>query len=178
MSCAQATLAARISGDHTALMYAALSGRTAEVKALLAKGADVNARDYEGRTALMFAAVNLHGDTVNTLLDHGAEVNTRATDGGTALILAVCGGATDIVQSLLNRGADLDGKFAMTNRTALVIATERGYTQIVELLKSNQGHQPPLTQPGSDLFPPALPIASLARALGQSYLMRSEFNEG
>jgi uncharacterized protein len=133
MSCAQAMLLARASEDHTALMYAALSGRTSEVKALLDQGAEVNATDLEGRTALMFAAVNLHSTTVSELLEHGADVNARASDGGTALMLAVCGGATDIVQSLLERGADVSAKFTMTSRTAMVIATEHGYTKIVNL---------------------------------------------
>lgn len=133
MSSAQATQLARASEDHTALMYAALSGQTADVAALLADGADVNANDREGRTALMFAAVNLHSATVSALLDHGADVNARANDGGTALMLAVCGGAVEIVQSLLERGADVSATFTMTSRTALVIATEHGYTKIVDL---------------------------------------------
>ena len=46
-------------GDHTGLMRAALEGDTATVSALLAGGADVNAKDSEGRTALMFAVFNI-----------------------------------------------------------------------------------------------------------------------
>jgi ankyrin repeat protein len=41
--------------DHTQLMRAALEGDNATVSTLLAGGADVNAKDSEGRTALMFA---------------------------------------------------------------------------------------------------------------------------
>jgi ankyrin repeat protein len=129
-----ATLLIRASVSHTALMYAALSGRTLDVRTLLDQGADVNAIDHEGRTALMFAAVNMHSETVNTLMEHGAHVNARANDGGTALMLAACGGATEIVKSLVARGADASATFTMTNRTALVIAADRGYTEIVELL--------------------------------------------
>src|SRR6185503_12346389 len=132
---AQPTLQAQADEHHTALMYAALSGRTAVVKALLDRGAAVNAKDNEGHTALMFAAVNGHSATVSMLLDHGADVNARANDGGTPLMLAVSGGATDIVQALLRRGADVSGRFTMSNRTALVIAEEHGYTKIVDLLK-------------------------------------------
>ena len=52
--------------------------RRETVKALLLSGADVNARNHEGRTALMFAIVNLHTSTVQTLLDFGADVNVQA----------------------------------------------------------------------------------------------------
>ena len=37
--------------DHTELMRAALDGDSANVRALLASSADVNAKDSEGRTA-------------------------------------------------------------------------------------------------------------------------------
>ena len=45
-------------GGHTQLMRAALAGDLKTVKMFLESGADVNARNDEGRTALMFAAVN------------------------------------------------------------------------------------------------------------------------
>ena len=45
----------RDEGGNTDLMRAALNGQSETVKALLLSGADVNARNHEGRTALMFA---------------------------------------------------------------------------------------------------------------------------
>ena len=132
--------------SHTALMYAALEGHTRKVKALLARGADVNAKDNAGRTALMFAVINMHGDTVNILLEHGADVNARTDDGVTALMLAASCGEPRIVQALLNKGADLNGNFVITNRNAVSLATEKGYTAVVELLKRavvrEQSNQP------------------------------------
>ena len=138
-SSTQATLLVRASVDHTGLMYAALSGHTLDVGALLDRGADVNAMDHQGRTALMFAAVNMHSDTVNSLLEHGADVNAKAHDGATALMLAAGSGATEIVKSLMARGADASATFTMTNRTALVIAADRGYKKIIELLDPHGG---------------------------------------
>jgi ankyrin repeat protein len=53
---------------HTALMGAARQGRMGQVKALLAAGAAVNARDYEGLTALGAAK---GGDVVAILRSAG-----------------------------------------------------------------------------------------------------------
>lgn len=120
---------------HTELMCAALEGRTKTVKALLRKGADVNAKDSTGRTALMFAVINLHDETVRVLLEHGADVNLRADDGATPLMLAASCGDPEIVRALLKRGADLNGSFVQTGKTALMLAEEHGYANIAELLK-------------------------------------------
>ncbi|HEX8844715.1 MAG TPA: ankyrin repeat domain-containing protein [Pyrinomonadaceae bacterium] len=128
---------------HTTLMCAALEGHTKEVRALLARGADVNAKDCAGRTALMFAVINMHHDTVNVLLEHGADVNARADDGATALMLAASCGEPRIVQALLNKGADLNGKFITTGRNAVLLAAGKGYTAVVEMLKRAMAREQP-----------------------------------
>jgi ankyrin repeat protein len=53
-------------------MQAAFSGNPDTVHALLAAGADVNAKDRDGWTALMFAAVKGHTDIVRVLRQAGA----------------------------------------------------------------------------------------------------------
>ena len=55
--------------------------------ALLAKGAEINAADHDGRTALMNAAVDAQDDSVQLLLAHGADVNARTKNGLTAVKL-------------------------------------------------------------------------------------------
>jgi ankyrin repeat protein len=125
----------RDEGGNTELMRAALNGQSETVKRLLLDGADVNARNHEGRTALLFAIVNLHTSTVQTLLDFGADVNVQATTCGcTPLLLAAGSGDVGITRALLNSGADPE-TICRPNRTALVVAKERGYSAIVELLK-------------------------------------------
>ena len=82
------------------LIEAAQEGDTAAVQAMLAKGADVNAKDNTGQTALMFAAMVGDTATVEALLAAGADVNARNIGGATALIFAEAGGHTAVVELL------------------------------------------------------------------------------
>jgi ankyrin repeat protein len=82
----------------------------------------------------MFAVVNLHNSTVRTLLQFGADVNVQAACGCTPLLLAAGNGDIVITRSLLDSGAD-PTTVCRPGKTALVVAIERGYTAIVELLK-------------------------------------------
>jgi ankyrin repeat protein len=86
---------------ETALMDVATRGDTAAAKLLLAKGADVNAKDHRGYTALMFAA-QYDGDAtelVRLLLAHGADV-TPVAENQTALGLAAKRGETGVTKLL------------------------------------------------------------------------------
>ncbi len=74
-------------------------------KALIAKGADVNAKNYLGIDALMYAAERGHTVVVKVLLENGADVNSKDTFGDTALERAISGGYKDIIELLKNEGA-------------------------------------------------------------------------
>ncbi len=61
-------------------MTAARTGSVDAVQALLARGADVNARErWFGETAMMWAAAENHAAVVRVLLEAGADVNARST---------------------------------------------------------------------------------------------------
>jgi ankyrin repeat protein len=60
-------------------MTAAAKGDETAVRDLLAKGADVKARDGQGQTALMMAAAKGHADVVNALLGSLMEGGTSET---------------------------------------------------------------------------------------------------
>lgn len=120
----------------TPLMYAALSGNTEAIKLLLAKGADVNARNKLNRTALMFAALSADSGAVKLLLEKGAAVNLTNELGYTALMYAAASESQEpeVIKALLAKGAEIDAQ-AKDGETALKLAGRKGRTEIVRLLK-------------------------------------------
>src|SRR6056297_518406 len=64
-------------------------GTPKEVKSEIESGADVSARNDNGRTPLMFAARdNENPEVINVLLESGSDVNARNDDGVTPLMVA------------------------------------------------------------------------------------------
>ncbi|HEX8884751.1 MAG TPA: ankyrin repeat domain-containing protein, partial [Noviherbaspirillum sp.] len=76
-------------GAYTLLMLATVHGHVAMVEALLALGADVNARNGADKTALILAVDNRRLDAVEILLKAGAEVDAQSADGSIAVMLAL-----------------------------------------------------------------------------------------
>jgi ankyrin repeat protein len=79
----------RPTGGLTALLYAARSGCSRCVRALLQAGADVNRPNPDGVTPLIVAIDNFHYDTARLLLDAGANPHVVDWWGRTALYAAV-----------------------------------------------------------------------------------------
>jgi len=96
----------RTEDGRTALMLAAGEANYVLVKALVARGAAINAHNERGGTPLMYAASGGDDQSVELLLSRGAEVNARARNGWTALTLAAARGFDGIVGNLLAHGAD------------------------------------------------------------------------
>jgi ankyrin repeat protein len=130
---------------ETALHTCAHTGNIDAAKALLARGAKVDAGDnWRGQTPLMWAAAQGHAAMVRVLVEAGADVNTRSTvvtwerqrtaeprdkwlpaGGFTALLLAARAGCVDCVQVLTRSGADIND-IDPENHTALVLALMNG----------------------------------------------------
>src|SRR3954454_14565870 len=76
--------------DNSAdLLEAAKKGKTAQIEQLLAKGADIESQDRDGRTPLMLAAQYGHTAGVRLLLAKGAKADTRDAQGWNAFMLAL-----------------------------------------------------------------------------------------
>ena len=116
------------------LIVASYGGHTETVTMLLEKGADVNAKDNDGRTSLILASRYGHTEIVAMLLKKGADVNAKNIDGYTALIMASERGHAEIVSDLLANGADVNAKDD-NDYTALMWVVEFGHTSIVDLLE-------------------------------------------
>lgn len=119
---------------HEALVTAASKGSNAQVKKLLAKGANINDPIGKyGETALMLAAHNGHADTVELLIDEGADIEAKAKWGRTALIREADWGDTEDVKLLINKGADIEARDD-EGKTALMAAAMSDKTETVKLL--------------------------------------------
>lgn len=95
----------------TPLMECAGSGSAADVRALIAAGADVNAANVLGDTALMRAAQRGDKEKVAALLAAGANPNAQDRRGWTALMGACVSknnADTAIARALLDAGAQLE----------------------------------------------------------------------
>jgi len=90
-------LAAPPAGADRELLAAAVQGNIVQISRLLAKDANVNARDSNGQTPVQLAAARGHADAVKILVKHGGDVNASDKTGATALMLGAMGGHSNIL---------------------------------------------------------------------------------
>ena len=119
--------------DDSPLFEAVKKGDKATVEALLAKGADVNAKDEYGDTPLHKAETFGHKDLAGLLLAKGADVNAKTKYGWTPLHTAVFSGHKDFAELLLAKGADVNAKNT-DGYTPLHRAAEYGLRDVAEFL--------------------------------------------
>jgi hypothetical protein len=87
------------------LWRVAESGDVDELRRLLPRVNDIDARNRHGMTALMKAAFFGHEPAVRSLLEHGADPNLMRNDRFTALALAAFFGHAETVKTLIAFGA-------------------------------------------------------------------------
>ena len=104
----------------------AVKGRdAAEVRRLLAAGADVAERWGDGATALHWAVLRQDAATTDVLLGAGADPGAANDHGVTPLALACTNGDAALVRRLLAAGADPDAATSM-GETALMTCARGG----------------------------------------------------
>ena len=143
-------LQAAVEAQSKEFVAALQKGDAQAVKDVIARGAEVDARDPSDFTPLMFAAQNGKADIATVLLDAGATVDAASREGGTALMYAANRGDLPIVQLLVNKGAKIDVQ-APDGSTALTLAEKGSFNDVVRLLRyaGRRGGAPPeRTRPG------------------------------
>src|SRR5262249_17424704 len=119
-----------------ALLNAAGRGDLASVKAALAEGAAIDARDKHGQTALLLAVQRDDRALALHLIGAGADINADADNHDTPWLLAGALGRVPMLMAMLDTGK-VD--YAQRNRyggNALIPACERGHVETVRLLLS------------------------------------------
>ena len=146
---AKATIASK--QGRTALFIAAMSeGSEPIVRLLMAKGADVRAKDTFQNTTLTAAAYGNDLDTIRLILDAGVDVNAAGVTGVTPLLGASYNANLPAVQLLLSKGASVNaaarmptlfpidqpksGPIAITDITPLLAATPTAPAALIRTL--------------------------------------------
>ena len=124
-----------VDGDgYRALHFAAMTGESALISVLIRAGAAVEPRAERGDTALGLAAAQSQVDTVLALLSAGADPDAPGRDGLPPLHRAAMAGATGAALALLSNGADVNLTDGASGNTALMLAANRGFVDLVRLL--------------------------------------------
>ena len=79
------------------------------VRALIARGDDLNTRDKNGFTPLHVAAWRNSLEVARMLIEKGADIEAKDNDGGTPLHDAARPSCLNIARLLIERGANTDG---------------------------------------------------------------------
>ena len=116
-----------------ALADAAQRGEWGVVRALVAQGADVTARQGDGATALHWAAYRDEREVADLLIGAGAGVNAANDLGVTPLWAACENGSAAVALRLLDAGADPNAAL-LSGETPLMTAARVGAADVVSRL--------------------------------------------
>ncbi|MFZ8864790.1 MAG: ankyrin repeat domain-containing protein [Rickettsiales bacterium] len=120
--------------EKTPLHVAALSGTKEVVGILIGAGAKKEARDNQKQTPLHMASAEGHIEVVKVLLAEGADKEARDKWEYTPLHWAVCNNHIELVKFLLGVGGVDTAAVTDQGKTALAIARQENYTQVIEVL--------------------------------------------
>jgi len=119
----------------TPLHAAALNGHKEIAELLIAKGADVDAKDALGNTPLyntisFNAALDGYKEIAELLIHNSADVNAQDKNGNTPLHEAATSGLKEVVELLIANGADVNAKKKF-GRTPLHGAATKGIAELL-----------------------------------------------
>ena len=125
-----------LGANPTPLVLAARMGDEKVVDALLARGADLHARDEDGKTALDWAKAGKHAAIVKRL-EGETRKNPPKRNVDEELIFAINRGDLTAVNKLLDGGADIDARDTRSKTygfTPLMLAVRRGDEKLAAAL--------------------------------------------
>ena len=96
-----------IANQTTPLMKASHAGESQIVSALIAEGADLQARNADGNNALWLACAGGHLDIMVLLIAAGIDMDNRNVNGATCLMYAASASKPAVVERLIQAGAGL-----------------------------------------------------------------------
>lgn len=120
--------------DFTPIRIAAMNDHLEIVKYLAANDANIDKKAMDGATPLEHAASKGHFEIVKFLVEQGANINNKDKEGDFPIGEAAKYGYLDIIQFLIDNDADLTLKND-DNKTAYILAKERGQREAAELIK-------------------------------------------
>ena len=115
------------------LVDAASDNDAAAARALLAEGADPNARGDDGTTALHWAAYHDNVELARRLVEAGATAGVINEYGSMPLTEAAAIGNPEMIRLLLDAGADVEAANA-DGQTALMVVSRTNKTEAAKLL--------------------------------------------
>lgn len=95
-------------GAMTAVHWAVARAQVVSLQALIAEGADIEARDEGQRTALHYAAARGHTALLDVLVSAGASLEAQTSNGVTALQMAAEKAQTATITALIKAGANVN----------------------------------------------------------------------
>lgn len=146
------------------------AGDLAQVKALIAAGANVNKGDMFG-TPLHMAVARGNVGIVTALIDAGANIEAKGTNGAHPLHVAALANRPDVARLLIARGAKLESR-DNNGMTPLLIAASNGKLAVTKVLldagadMKAEGVRYPYDALGTAVFGCQIPIAKLLLSKG------------
>ena len=119
---------------YDGLMRAAHTGDVAEIRRLVADGADLEARDGSRRTALHIAAFASQDDALAALAEAGADMNALDNQAYDVVTIAAVADDPELMSLAIELGNDPGLTTSPYEGTALIAAAHLGHVEVVRRL--------------------------------------------